>query len=454
MGRIKFAIPEDFFDFDDARPADWPDNPEVRRAVEWFRGRLPAEDWRKRRLAAAQRLYELVLNGSEPGSSGRFFEPRDSFAWYLFLAESYIDHIWNYDPVFGSRVVPVFASIGRNLELLNGVDGIDGRVNRMINAERSQPNGPLFELLVAAAYRRAGAQVQFVPERRGGLRSHDLDVALSGRDYAVECKRMETSDFGDAERMRVRQLWGPSAAHLGKILQSTFAQVDFLVPVAAIPDNYLTNVTKRWQRAPTTPFEWEDRFGRGRIAVLDLEPLREVLRNDIVLAGSTRILELLTGRYKRHQSVVSALRIKPADNPRYADDCDYATLLEWNPLSDASILGRARDVLRKVVDGNDQLPPDRAGIIHVGFEAVEGDRVESVRHARITESMRNFDPGSKPLEYVYTHFLAPESPPDQSWAYDETTDTRAIRPKGPPPLDRPFLVIPDNSTQRQGGHWQ
>lgn len=459
MGRNKakdkqFEIPEDFFDFDGERPEGWPDHPDVRAAVEWLRERMPAAEWRKRRLAAAQRLYHLIINGAEPGTSGRFFDTRDSFAWHLFLAEAYIDHIWNYDPVFGSRVVPIFASIGRNLDLLRGIDGIDARIDRMVGAERAQPNGPFFELLVAAAYARTGGRVAFVPEQRGGARTHDMNVTLGGRDYAVECKRMETSEYGDSERTRVRALWGPSAAYLASILCSTFAQVEFLVPVADVPDDYLTRKTRAWQAAPSKPFLWEDSVGRGRIARLDLTPLQDVLKDDMILNGSTRLIELLTGRYKRHQSMVSSMRIQPADNPRYVAECDYATILEWTPLAEASISGRARDVLRKVADGNGQLPLDRPGIIHVGFEAVEGDAVEELRHERIVASMRDFDPGATPLEYVYSHFLAPESPPDQSWAFDETVDFRSINPSGPPPLVKPFLVLEPGAAERLGGHWQ
>ena len=213
-----FEIPDDFFEFEGERTGDWPDSLDVRRAVEWFRSGIPADEWKRRRLAAAKRMYGLIINGTEPGESGRFFESRDSFGWYLFQAEAYIDHVWNYDPVFGSRVVPVFAAIGRNAELLRDVDGIEERIARMVGAERAQPNGPLFELLVAAAYRRAGGRVAFVPEQRGGSRKHDMDVAVDGRNYAVECKRMEISDFGEAERTRLRTLWGPCAAHLGQLL--------------------------------------------------------------------------------------------------------------------------------------------------------------------------------------------------------------------------------------------
>ena len=134
-------------------------------------------------------------HGAEPGAIGRFFDERDSFAYQLYLAKAFMDHIWNYDPVFGSRVVPVFAAIGRNLDLLFTVDGIGHRIMRMVGAEKAQPNGPLFELLVAAAYLRAGGKVSFVPEQRGGPRTHDLDVELMGRFYAIECKRMEVSEL-------------------------------------------------------------------------------------------------------------------------------------------------------------------------------------------------------------------------------------------------------------------
>lgn len=83
---------------------------------------------------------------------------RDAFGWYLFLGEAYLDHNWNYEPMYGSRVIPVLKAIGRSLPLLLDTPGIEDRVLRMVDKERAQPNGPLFELLVAAAYHRAGAE--------------------------------------------------------------------------------------------------------------------------------------------------------------------------------------------------------------------------------------------------------------------------------------------------------
>lgn len=60
-GKAKaFEIPEDFFEFDGERPEYWEDNPDVRGAVELLKGCIKPDEWRRRRLAAVQRVYQLI----------------------------------------------------------------------------------------------------------------------------------------------------------------------------------------------------------------------------------------------------------------------------------------------------------------------------------------------------------------------------------------------------------
>jgi hypothetical protein len=106
---------------------------------------------KKRREAVVDRLYAAALQKLDDDPKGRFFAEADTFGWCLFLADAFLDHIWNYEPIFGSRVVPIIASIGRNLDLLKSTEGIAARAARLIHEERRQPNGRLFEMLVAAA---------------------------------------------------------------------------------------------------------------------------------------------------------------------------------------------------------------------------------------------------------------------------------------------------------------
>lgn len=194
---MPIEFPPDFFDPPTERPPNWHDDPDIRRGLEWLKSFMTEAEWKARRRTAAERLYNAALQQiHNPTDKGRFFDESDTLGWYLFLGEAFLDHIENYEPMFGARVVPILHAIGRSVALLQGVNGIDDRLRRLIGSEKRQPNGGLFELLVAAAYRHAGGEVAFRKELPGRARTHDMDVHVDGRAWAVECKRMETSCRG------------------------------------------------------------------------------------------------------------------------------------------------------------------------------------------------------------------------------------------------------------------
>lgn len=446
-------IPPEAFGPPEARGPDWPDFPDLRRAVEWFKTFLATDEWEARRRAAFIRLHIAAFGLTASEDRGRFFDDSDTFGWYLFLAEAFLDHLWNYEPMFGSRVVPTFAAIGRNLPILKAVGGVDGRVRRLVGPDRSQPNGGLFELLVAAAYGRAGAKVSFRPEEPGRAKTYDLDVDLDGRDFAVECKRLETGDYGERERARMREVWRPACDALVHRRASTFCNADFTVPVFDLPDRYLLDHIGRWQASGSPSLLWQDEFGRGVVGAMDLSPLREVLRENDILAAGTRLQELLTGRYIRHANYLQVVHFQAGMSPRYMGDCDFAALLRWQTSSQTATSAKARDVLRKLAEANRQLPRDKPSVVHIGFEAVEGDAVEKVRYEKILASTSAFDPEGKPLRYVYCHYFVPESPPDEAWAFDETVQWVRITGTEPRPLDPALLVMPDEEGSRGGPHW-
>jgi hypothetical protein len=251
----------------------------------------------------------------------------------------------------------------------------------------------------------------------------------------------------------MRELWKSSAMGLSQNEQSAFCDVHFRVPIEKVPDDYLTTKALAWINSGLPSLLWNDDVGQGAIGELDLEPLRDVLKDNVVMASSSRILELLAGRYVRHANYVQVIRMKYADNPRYIKDCDLAVLLRWESASAEAVDAKARDIVGKLSEATDQLPTDRPGIVHIGFEAVEGDNVERARYEKIIARAAVFDPGIKPLEYVYCHYFVPESPPDQAWAYDETLQWVGIRPAGPHPLADTLLILPDNGERREGVHW-
>jgi len=449
----RIEIPPALFTIPAKRDKFTRDDPELRRAVDWLKSYLSPGDWIVRRDAAFVRLMAAAYQIPTGDGKGRFYDVTDSFGWYLFLADALLDHPFNYEPIYGSRVVPVLKAIGRDLDLISSINGVDERVRRLIDSERRQPNGGFFELLVAAAYRREGANVSFRPELPGVARTYDLDVTIGGMDYAVECKRFEVSEYGDRERERIRRVWGPAALLAQRAERSVYANVEFLVPVFDVPDDYLIGRVHAYLNEETPAQLWADSIGRGIVGELDLRPLQAVLRDNDLLSASTRVLELLNGIYVRGANYVSSLRIEQGFSPLFIGKCNLAILLRWQTLSAAAIDAKARDVTKRLSEASSQLSSEKPGIIHLGIETVEGDAVEEARFAKIQARIDAFDPKGKPLNFVYSHFLYPESPPDVRWRFDETTNTKWIGGPKKPPLQRPFLVLSADAASWPGAHW-
>lgn len=452
---MKVEIAPDFFEVD-LRPPGWPADPDLRRAVDWLSSFMPAAEWKRRRLTALERFVNAATGSlaEDPSGVGRFFSADDQFAWYLFLGQASLDHPTVYDFMFGSRVTPILRAVGRNLELLKNVEGITQRVQRMVGSERRQPNGGLFELLVAAAYRREGAEVRFLPEQHGVKKTHDMDVRVRGREWAVECKRMELGEYTEKERVRARELWLPTAHEFQRRGLNVLAQVRFTSELDVLSPEYLGHHAVQWMSGGYhRPHRWQDLHGSGTIGTLDMAPLTTLLKTDEVALHSSRMMELLTGRYKRNAKVIQVLHAGMGDNPLFVTDCRQAIVLDWESHSPAAIDGKARDVLKRLADGTRQLPDNRLGVVHIGLEAVDGDDVEARRFEKALRTITSFDSEGKPLEYVYINWFAPESPANKSEAFDETCHWSGRRPGLHRPLRDGMLVLASDVGTRDGVHW-
>src|SRR3546814_2464703 len=107
----------------------------------------------------------------------------------------------NWVPEEAVRIVPTLTRIGEELTKVLAIPGAEDRARRLMNADRSQPDGGLFELLVALAYYRDGWETAFAPERPGVAKTHDLNVRKGRSRWAVECKRMDRSSYEARERV-------------------------------------------------------------------------------------------------------------------------------------------------------------------------------------------------------------------------------------------------------------
>jgi hypothetical protein len=248
--------------------------PELKRAVEYFKSLIKADEWASRRAAVAKRFYQSLIGELDnPADKGKYFDDRDLFGWYLFLGEAFTDHPWNYEVIYGSRVVPIFAAIGRALDSLTRIEGFCERAENLVGPGKSQPNGPLFEMLVAAAYAKEGAKVVLRPETRGQSKSYDLDIELRGKHWAVECKRIEAGEYAEGERQRMRELFKAPCRVLVGERRNSLLDVNFDVELSDVPENYLLDKVQKFLKRCQSSFMWIDSKSHYRRAICFIRAL-------------------------------------------------------------------------------------------------------------------------------------------------------------------------------------
>jgi hypothetical protein len=448
-GTSLLNFPADMFHLRQGEKPMYGESPNCKRAVDYFKSLITPEEWSARRGAIAKQFYQgLIGEDSDPSGKGKYFDDRDLFGWYLFLAESLTDHPWNYEIVYGCRVIPIFVAIGMNLDLLLKMDGFSERATRAIGSARSQPNGPLFEILVAAAYAREGAKVAFKLEMAGQSKSHDLDINLNGKDWAVECKRMEGGEYHEGERQRMRDLWKQPCFALVRNKRDAIMEVSFKIELKDVPDKYLLEKVGKFIGRSLSAHIWDDRIAEGSICNLDLEPIQQALKDRYLLHPSSKFTQLLTGSYQRAESMLAMMSLKPASNPHFIESLGSAVVCRWVSHSEDAVEKKARDIMKRLSDANEQLPSNVAGVVHIGFEALGADLIEQRRYEKIIDTARKFDRGSSGLEVIYCNYFAPDPAPDEVWAIDETVQWIG---RGRPLKDG--RLLPSDSAGRSGVHW-
>ena len=174
----------------------------------------------------------------------------------------------------------------------------------------------------------------------------------------------------------------------------------------------------------TEPYEWNDEGGLGGVVDVTWEPLLHVLSVNDIYFGSSRMVELLLGGYDPSVDFSVAGDWAPADGrPFHATSVSHVSAVAWISTSADAARRKAQHFRGIVGRASEQLPGDRHGVIHVGYEAVGGNSVDGLRHQLNAEQMRSFDVRKSNLCWVYGNFFMPEHVTDQneSAALSETT---------------------------------
>ncbi len=177
---------------------DWRDDI-VLLATAWLSDLADRRTWQNRIATTRDRSLAAKERWAE-GEQTPLYDPSDTSAWYVFQASAYASDRMDWVPNEAVRMVPTFTRVGNELTMLINMPGAEARAARLMNADRGQPDGGLFELLVALAYRRNGWETEFVPERQA---SRARTTLTSKR--VVGPGRLSASGWTDRATKRARR---------------------------------------------------------------------------------------------------------------------------------------------------------------------------------------------------------------------------------------------------------
>ncbi|MER2508260.1 MAG: hypothetical protein U1E59_14305 [Amaricoccus sp.] len=423
--------------------------------MEWFRsvGGGPRLD---ARLDACRAFYESNRAAAEDGLPVALFDPRDAVAWYILQAETYATDRQFWTPDESARTVPYIRRLGQLYDRLARVNGVEDRVARFVNGDPSQPDGSLYELLVAGTWAERGYEVSFIPERPGVARTPDLNATRGRSSWAVETKRMMPSAYARQEMEAGRRL----AAHLHDLSEalghSVVVDVAYRRELTHYPNEFLAEcVHDLLPISSPQLFDHDD--ARLFVRPVAWQLCRRVLADDFVFIGSTRMMEIIGGGHNHDLSHSLRARCRRSPSrPSYADHVYHASLVNWACLSPAAHKAKAKHFNTKVADAEGQLPSDRPGVIHVGMESTGRPDADLLRHYRNGHAASLFTTGRSRLRWVYGNYFKIEATtrPNESLAMEETAVRYMIsRHRTRDPLPNGLLLSDDHGVMRRGAYW-
>ncbi|SOU05860.1 hypothetical protein [Xanthomonas arboricola] len=432
----------------------------LQRALETFVGRLGAEEWSRRR----QGVIDLLAGSLEKLGEGPYVPirvQRDEIGWYLLLAELALEDPLSLEVSQASRALPFLAAIGLRLDYAHSVTGLFDRFDDALGAYRSDPDGTIFEILVALSYAAAGWNVDFLPS--SPLRKQpDMRATKSGLTLYIECKKLSrTSEYGEKERVRFLQMWDATSTVLIENKQWLWLKAHFKVEVSSLPVSFLADVLAESLPAgegETIIYDGDE--AKVEVRQIDRNAVAEHMSEFKVKMNSPALTTLLGGNWAPLDSAVSVATLakidQVVDSPleilgAYADKISWASGITRYFTSARSIAGKARDVRKRLSDAVSQLPNNELSIVHIAYETLDGPDVEDLRFERIGKTLSKFTT-DKPLVGVRVHMLQSHQTVDQLWDMEESVSYWDRYPSllHEVPMQ---VVIDPNVEMRVGRHW-
>lgn len=332
----------------------------------------------------------------------------------------------------------------------------------MLHNQRSQPDGLLFEILVALSYAVKGWNVELLGQRPSA-KSPDMRVTKGNEELFIECKRLaRRTSYAEKERDEFLRLWDSAKQALMTGRQWIWFKGVFHQEVSTLPDDFLV---KKFEAAlPLRAGEimvYKGPEATIHARLIDRAAVKSHLADFRVKANSPMLSHLLGGDWAPLNSSTTILQIAQMSQVvdcevpvlgSFVESIDWACGFTREFDSEVSVEKKAKDVTKHLAEAVKQVPHDRPSIIHVAAETMEGKDVERRRTQKVMESIPNFIT-DKPVLAVRFHRFQANQTIDKLWEFDETVERFQV--DGVDLSDLPeTVVVPDATDMKDGSHWE
>lgn len=423
--------------------------------------RLSPDAWRTRRQQILDALKDAE-QGIELEKAKPIRVQDDEIAWYLFLCEQALEDPLCMDVNQLARAAPFFAGIGSRWAHAARVKGIEHKIDEALHQYRNQPDGLLFEILVALSYAAKGWDVELL-EQRPPAKSPDMRAVKGDRELFIECKRLaRRTSYAEKERNDFLRLWDSAKHVLVSNRQWIWFKGIFHQEVDSLPADFLAQAFERAVpigAGETLVYDGPEATIHARL--IDRAAVKRHLAEFRVKSNSPMLNRLLGGDWAPLNSATTIIKLAKQSHVAdcevsvlgsYIEEIDWACGFTRDFDSDISLDKKAKDVTKQLADAVKQVPDDKPSIIHIAAETMEGKDVERLRTEKVMESIPSFIT-DKPVLAVRFHRLQANQTIDKLWEFDETVERFQIDGALLDDIPR-NVVVPDGTEMKSGSHWE
>lgn len=423
----------------------------VETAYNFFMSFISQNDWDKRKSNIQNYLDAPVVDKKILSIKN------DVIGWYLFLAESYINTNFNYQPQQGARVIPLFNKIGEDLDLLKKIDGIEKKIRDVLRKRKNEADSLFFEILVALLWKRNGFKVSFLPEGKGG-KTPDLLAIKNNDKWQIECKKQSmTSSYKSTETDKRNAIINKIANNLFR--KNIILDIVFHVELSSLPDDFLlVNASKLLDKAESGIIIDNEKVTIS-LSYINISHINNILKSNFFKNNSPELIHLIGGRYKGSNDFTygcQPTKFSYIDNPEdyYVEEISNAFGVFSYCDAEEAINAKARDIGNQIFSATQQFDSTSDSIIHIGLETYDGGEIEVKRASKISETIKNLGNLDIKVKFIFCHFLQSYPTTYFDFIYDETLLPISSSFEEYPIRKKMLILSDDIETVTNVSHWE